>query len=240
MRPIPPGELFHPLGDFVGDTLLDDLSWNANGNCVRRHVTRDYSIGPYDRAVADGHARHDDRAMTNPGVVADGDGMLRTPGEELGVVLGVFEVPGRAIGEVMERREIHRMTARIDAHVSGDIGELADPGVGDLGVLNTIRVVAHDRVADVAALADLRVFAEGRTSHRCREIDPRRLIQTRHAALRTENMVTSMMRLATAWRTSSSWKIPTIATPACCFSSIMSTTPWRLEASREAVGSSSS
>ena len=94
-------------------------------------------------AVADGHARHDDRTVPDPGVVTDADPLPGTPVEEILIICLAFEIPGRAIGEMMQRGPLHRMHAGIDPDVRCDIGELADRRIGDLGVLGAVGIVAH-------------------------------------------------------------------------------------------------
>ena len=179
--------------------------------------------------------------MPEPGVVADRHLVAAPPLEERFLVTGIFPVVRGAVGEVVQRRPPGRMVGGVYADGGGDVGELADLGAPDAAVLHQVGIVSDRALADAAAFGNLGVAAERRIADLGGGMDqwfdgkP----SAHAAAFPGAKRVTSMTASATASRTSWSWKMPSRATPAAFFSSIISITTWRFLASSEAVGSSS-
>ena len=89
---------------------LDRPCRHAGDDRIRRDVARD------DRARADRRRRcrsvtpgSDRRAMADPDVMADGDGVFAPPVEEAFFARGVRPIIVGAVGEVMQRRAPSRM-----------------------------------------------------------------------------------------------------------------------------------
>ena len=178
--------------------------------------------------------------MSDPGIVPDGNPVPGTPIEEALVILFALEILRGAIGEVVQRRPLHWVHAGINAHIGGDIGELADLAIGNLRAADAVGIVTKRRVRNGATRPDLGIAPQRRFMHPRGRVDRGFQAQRLHAAILGAKAVTSTMRSATCARTSSSWKIPSRATPAVFFSAIIATTTARLVASSDAVGSSSS
>ncbi len=88
--------------------------------------------------------------MADPGVVTDADRGGGAPIEEALVVFLALEIPARAVGEVVHEARPSGACG-IDADMRGDVGELADGRIGDLGVLDAVGIIAEGRVGDAAA-----------------------------------------------------------------------------------------
>jgi hypothetical protein len=65
-----------------------------------------------------------------------------------------------AIGEMRLARPLHRMIAGVDAGHGGNRAKLADGRVGDIAVVDDIRIVAELHLQKLRARADLRVGAK--------------------------------------------------------------------------------
>src|SRR5262245_12963259 len=81
--------------------------------------------------------------MTDPDVVANVYAMRATPGEEVGLVLLASEISAGAIGEMGLACPMHRVIARIDPGHCRDRAEFADAGIGDIAVVDDIRIVTE-------------------------------------------------------------------------------------------------
>src|SRR5918995_7440312 len=92
MVPIPPGEGLVALRRPALEALADRLSRHAADDRVGCDILRYDSAGADRRAVAHGDARQDGRAMAEPGIVADCDGVRAAPFEEIGLMLGVVPI----------------------------------------------------------------------------------------------------------------------------------------------------
>ncbi len=99
--------------------------------------------------------------MADPDVVADDNGVLAPPVEETLVALGVGPVIVGAVGEMMQGRALDGMVGRVDAHMRGDVGELADARRPGDAVLHDVGIIVEERLLHHAALADFGVAPEG-------------------------------------------------------------------------------
>ncbi|ENN84499.1 hypothetical protein RHSP_72570 [Rhizobium freirei PRF 81] len=239
--PIPPGEPVHARSNLGRETLADQLGRNAADDRVGGHILGDDGACTDDGTIADRDARQDGGAVTDPDVMTDEDAVVAPPGEEIRLHIGIRPIIGGAIGEVMQRCAPCRMVGGVDAYRGGNVDELADRRTPDRAILHDVGIVADLDLVDAAAVGDFGIAAERRVVDAGRRADEGRFAQfaAHAAAFLGENCDTSRMRLPTASRTSSSWKMPRRATPASFFCSIMSTTTARLRASSDAVGSSS-
>src|SRR5271165_448205 len=248
MVPIPPGERVHALGHTAGKSRPDRLRGNAANDRIGFDVAGDDGACADCCAIADVNARHDCRAMTDPDVMADCDAIRAPPVEKAFLALGVRPIVIGAIGEVVQRGAPDRMIRRVDAHMRGDVDELADARRPSLRVLHQVGIVAENRLEHDAALSDLGVATERTRRHFRGRMHERRFAQARlrdagfgrggHAVALAENRETSITRSARLARTSSSWKIARNPAPLARRSAINATTASRLAASSEAVGSS--
>src|SRR5690606_25849943 len=163
-----------------------------------------------------------------------------TPLEKLSLILFFRPVITGAVGEMMQCRTPCRMVGGVDAHMAGNIGKLADLRAPDFAIDAKIGVISQHGFRNAAALANLGIAPDCAADDNGRFVNQRFHRELGHAAALGEKAVTSMIRSATTERTSSSWKMPSMATP-CSFLVLMrSTTTARFFASSEAVGSSSS
>src|SRR3984885_110108 len=245
--PVPPGECIHPFAHVSGAPRLDRRRRNAADDRVRLYRARDHRAGPARRAVADPNARHDRCAMTDPDVVTHEDGVLAPPLKNALVAVCVRPIVVGAIGEVVQGRAPDRVVGRVDAHIRGDVDELADLSCPGLGVLHHIGIVAENRLQHHAALGDFGKAAERTCNDLRSRMNERRLAKAGrraggkerpHAAAWAEKGRTSITRSARRSRTSSSWKIERNPAPSARRSAINATAASRLTASSEAVGSS--
>src|SRR5262245_54769286 len=92
--------------------------------------------------------------MTDPDVIADVYAMRATPGEEIGLVLRASEISAGAIGEMGLACSMHRVIARIDPGHRRDRAEFSDAGIGDIAVIDDIRVVAELDLQELSSGAD--------------------------------------------------------------------------------------
>src|SRR3546814_11405511 len=116
--------------------------------------TRTDTLFPYPtlfRSDVDGG--QDDRAVADPGVVAEGHRGRAPPVEERLVALAQAVVV-RAILEMVQAGAPVRMVAGVDAGMRGDVRELADAGVDDLAVRDHVAVVVHRRPIGRAAYGE--------------------------------------------------------------------------------------
>src|SRR5215467_1159461 len=93
--------------------------------------------------------------MADPDVIADAYAMRATPGEEVGLVLRASEISAGAIGEMRLACPMHRVIARIYPGHRRDRAEFPDAGIGDIAVVDHIRVVAELDLQKLGSGADL-------------------------------------------------------------------------------------
>src|SRR5262245_17941426 len=101
--------------------------------------------------------RQHDGTMANPNVITDNYAMRATPGEEVGLVLRASEISAGAIGEMRLACPMHRVIARIDPGHRRDRAEFSDVGIGDIAIVNDIRVVAELDLQELGSGADFRI-----------------------------------------------------------------------------------
>jgi len=101
----------------------------------------DDGLGGDNGSMTHGHLRANDRAVTDPGVVAD-DSLPAMPyREECFIALGIIPVVIRAIEKMMQGGAMHWVISRPDAGKAADIGKFPDLGIGDIRVSIAVAVV---------------------------------------------------------------------------------------------------
>src|SRR5690606_26032362 len=99
MIPIPPGKVLEAFGGAPVETLADRLRGHAANDRVGSDVLCDHGTRSHDRAVADGYAGQDGRAVAKPGVMADSHRIAAPPVEEFFLMRCVVPIIRGAIGE---------------------------------------------------------------------------------------------------------------------------------------------
>src|SRR5262245_12600008 len=92
--------------------------------------------------------------MADPNVIADAYAIRATPGEKVGLVLRAGEIGAGAIGEMGLACPMHRVIARIDPGHRRDRAESSNAGIGDIAVVDDIRVVAELDLQELGSGAD--------------------------------------------------------------------------------------
>jgi len=69
--PIPPGDLFEVLNLVGGESVVDQLGWDASHDCIGWHIFGDKGACTYDCTVSDFYVRHYRRASAYPYIIAD-------------------------------------------------------------------------------------------------------------------------------------------------------------------------
>ena len=146
---------------------------------IRVDIPRD------DRAVPERHLGPDHRAPADPAVMAD-TGDARFAVREEGIVApGIVPVIVRAVEEMVARDGVQRVIRRTDPRERRDIGELADPRIGDVGIAVAIGIVAEHRVRHAAAAADLDIGPDAAVGDLAVRVDDRPVgREPRHQDLR--------------------------------------------------------
>src|SRR5262249_13798649 len=93
-------------------------------------------------------------AMADPDVITDAYAMRTTPAEEVGFVLRVSEISAGAIGEMGLACPMHRVIARIDPGHCRDRAEFSNAGIGDIAVVDDIRIVGELDLQELGSGAD--------------------------------------------------------------------------------------
>ncbi len=186
---------------------------DAADDRIRSHVPADDCSGSNNRAIANRHSRQNGRTVAKPCVVTNLHRIAASPLEKLGFILFTRPVITCTIGEMMQCRTPCRMIGRIDAHMAGNIGKLANLCTPDFAVDTEIGIVIKHSFRNPATRADFRVTAKLAAVNFGSIVNQRFYRELSHAAALGEKAVTSIIRSATCSRTSSSWKMPSIATP---------------------------
>src|SRR5262245_48767070 len=111
--------------------------------------------------------------MADPNVVADAYAMRATPGEEVGLVLRVSEISAGAIGEMRLACPMHRVIARIDPGHRRDRAEFSDAGIGDIAVVDDIRIVAQLDLQELGSGTDFGIATKCAGGHERSRLDQR-------------------------------------------------------------------
>lgn len=124
--PVPPAQLQQPLDGRRIETLADLPGGDAADDGVGRHILRDDRTRRDHSPVADLHARHDDRLVADPDVVADDDVALVVPGR--GDILPVESPLFEKEREGVVRQRSQRMVGAVEQEFrpTGDRTEFAD------------------------------------------------------------------------------------------------------------------
>src|SRR5215467_13084406 len=109
--------------------------------------------------------------MTDPDVVAHVYAMRATPGEEVGLVLLVSEISAGAIGEMGLACPMHRVIARIDPRHCRDRAEFPNVGIGDIAVVDDIRVVPELDLQELGSGADFGIATKCAGGDECSRFD---------------------------------------------------------------------
>ena len=154
MRPVPPGHLDQRRGDIRRKALAQDARGRTGDDRIGGHVAGDHGIGTDDRAVADGNAGHNDCAMADPDIIADGDARGLPVRPVAGIDAVETEIFVRPVGDLVRGDALHRMFERVDADIRRNRAELADGRVDRLAMALEIGEVADFDVAQQDARAD--------------------------------------------------------------------------------------
>jgi len=68
---VPPSNLFQCLDDLGAEPVAQMAGWIANDDGVGFNITSNDCSTADDSAIADPEVAHKDRAMTDPGIMAD-------------------------------------------------------------------------------------------------------------------------------------------------------------------------
>ena len=146
---------------------------NAGDDFEGHDIACYHGIGADDGAVADRHARHDHRAVTDPDIMAYRDALCAPPFTESIVHAQIAEEFVRPVVDLVAGDPLDRMLQRVDARVGGDRAELSDRRVDRLGVPLEIGKVADADLAQDHPLADHRVAPEPAGFHLRRRVGAR-------------------------------------------------------------------
>src|SRR5262252_2150194 len=160
MAPIPPSKPLQAFGNRGSKSQADLAGGIARHYGIGRNILGNDCPGRNDRPVPDISTWQDDRAMTDPNVVSDCDGVGSAPLEKFGVV-GLFrKITGGSVGKMRLTRAVHRMVARIDAHHRRYRAELPKRRVGRIRIVDDVRIVVEHDFEQLRPRPDPRVSPE--------------------------------------------------------------------------------